>query len=58
MDVINFFYITSGRINTWKGVNQFKELFFLNLIIYSKNTFEIDKSYVFYYQKPVIFHNS
>ena len=23
-----FFHITSGRINTWKGVNQLKELFF------------------------------
>ena len=33
MDVINFFPITSWRINTWKGVNQLKELFFLNLII-------------------------
>ena len=30
----NFFHITSGRINTWKGVNQFKELFFLNLIFF------------------------
>ena len=29
-----FFHITSGRINTWKGVNQLKELFFLNLIIF------------------------
>ena len=28
-----FFHIKSGRINTWKGVNQLKELFFLNLII-------------------------
>ena len=28
-----FFHITSGRINTCKGVNQLKELFFLNLII-------------------------
>ena len=37
MDVIQwtwyFFHITSGRINTWKGVNQSKELFFLILII-------------------------
>ena len=24
-----FFHITSGRINTWNGVNQLKELFFL-----------------------------
>ena len=31
-----FFHITSGRINTWKGVNQLKELFFLNLIIFFK----------------------
>ena len=29
-----FFHITSGRINTWKGVNQLKELFFLNLIFF------------------------
>ena len=28
-----FFHITSGRINTWKGVNQLKELFFLNSIV-------------------------
>ena len=26
-----FGHITSGRINTWKGVNQLKKLFFLNL---------------------------
>ena len=32
----NFFHITSGRINTWKGVNQLKGLFFLNLIIFFK----------------------
>ena len=31
-----FFHITSGRINTWKGVNQLKELFFLNSIIFFK----------------------
>ena len=31
-----FFHITPGRINTWKGVNQLKELFFLNLIIIFK----------------------
>ena len=43
-----FFHITSGRINTWKGVNQLKELFFLNLIIFFKYIFEIDKSYVFH----------
>ena len=36
MDVIFFFHITFGRINTWKGVNQLKELFFLNLIIFLK----------------------
>ena len=29
-----FFHITSGRISMWKGVNQLKELFFLNLIIF------------------------
>ena len=29
-----FFQITSGRINTWKGANQLKELFFLNSIIF------------------------
>ena len=32
IDVIFFFHITSGRINTCKGVNELKELFFLNLI--------------------------
>ena len=35
MDVIQwtwwFFHITSGRINTWKGVNQLLEILFLNL---------------------------
>ena len=30
----NFFHITSGRINTWKGVNQLKEQFFLNSIFF------------------------
>ena len=40
MDVIFFFHITSGRINTWKGVNQLKELFFLNLIIILKNIYQ------------------
>ena len=39
MDVIFFFHITSGRINTWKGVNQLKELFFLNLIFFFLNTY-------------------
>ena len=40
-----FFHITSGRINTWKGVNQLKELFFLNLIFFFfKYIFEIGKS--------------
>ena len=29
----DLFHITSGRINTWTGVNQLKELFFLNSII-------------------------
>ena len=32
-----FFHITSGRINTWKGVNQLKELFCLNLIFFFLN---------------------
>ena len=32
----HFFPITSGRINKWKGVNQLKELFFLNSIIFFK----------------------
>ena len=39
-----YFHITSGRINTWKGVKQLKELFFLNLIFFLKYIFEIDKS--------------
>ena len=47
MDVIQwmwyFFHITSGRIYTWKGVNQLKKLFFLNLIIFLKYILEIDK---------------
>ena len=34
----NFFHITSGRINTWKCVNQLKELCFLNSIFF----FQID----------------
>ena len=34
-----FFHITSGRINTWKGVNQLKELFFHNLIIFFLNIY-------------------
>ena len=37
----NFFHITPGWINTWKGVNRLKELFFLNfffLNIYLKLT--------------------
>ena len=29
-----YFHIMSGRINMWKGVNQLKELFFLNLFIF------------------------
>ena len=33
------FHITSGRINMWKGVNQLKELFFLNLIFFFYNTY-------------------
>ena len=39
-----FFYITSGRIYMWKGVNQLKELFCLYLIIFLfEYTFKIDK---------------
>ena len=34
-----FFYITSGRINTWKGVNQLKEPFLFNLIVLFLNTY-------------------
>ena len=36
------FNITSGRINTWKGANQQKELFFS--YFFFKYIFEIDKS--------------
>ena len=43
------FHITSGRINTWKGVNQLQELILLNSIFLFKYIFEIDKSYVFYH---------
>ena len=46
MDVIQwtcFFNITSWRINSWKGANQLKELFFLDLI-FLKYILEIDKS--------------
>ena len=35
----NFFHITSGRIYTRNGVNQLKELFLLNLIIYFLNKY-------------------
>ena len=52
-----FFHITSGRINTWKGVNQLKELIFLNLIFlntYLKLTYH---SY-FKIRNPLFFHNS
>ena len=37
----NFFHITSGRINTWKGVNQLTELFLPNLNIYFLNMLNI-----------------
>ena len=44
MDVIQYiFHITSGQINTWKGVNQLKELFFLIQFFFKINIFEIDK---------------
>ena len=43
MDVIFFFHITSERINTWKGVNQLKKVFFLNSICF-RYIFAIDKS--------------
>ena len=40
MDVIQwtwfFFHITSGRINTWKGVKSVERTIFLNLIIFLK----------------------
>ena len=35
MDVINFFISRPGGLTREKGVNQLKELFFLNLIIIS-----------------------
>ena len=43
MDVIFFFISRPGGL-TWKGVNQLKELFFPNLIIFLKYVFEVDKS--------------
>ena len=35
----NFFHITSGAINTWKGVNQLIELFLINLIFFFLNIY-------------------
>ena len=62
MDVIQwtwkFFFISSGRINTWKGVNQLKELFFPNIFflnIYLKLT----NHWYFVIKNPLFFtiHN-
>ena len=59
MDVIQwtwfFFHITSGRINTWKGVNQLKELFFLNLIILFLNIYLKLKNHRYFVIKNPLF---
>ena len=54
----NFFHITSGRINTWKGVNQLKELFFLNLIIFLNTYLKLTYHSYFKIRNPLFFHNS
>ena len=56
----NFFHITSGRINTWKGVNQLKELFFLNLIFFFKYIYlKLTNHRYFMIENPLFFtiHN-
>ena len=53
----NFFHITSGRINTWKGGNQLKELFFLNLIFLDIHLKLTNHRY-FMIKKNIILHNS
>ena len=53
-----FFYITSGRINTWKGVNQLKEIFFLNLIIFLNIYLKWANHRYLMIKKHIIFHNS
>ena len=56
----NFFHITSGQISTWKGVNQLKELFFLNLIIFFKYIYlKLTNHRYFMIKNPLFFtiHN-
>ena len=51
-----FFHITSGRINTWKGVNQLKEIFFLNLIIFFYNIYlKLTNHRYFVIKNPLFF---
>ena len=54
-----FFHITSGRINTWKGVNQLKELFFLNLIFFLNIYLKLTNHRYFMIKNPLFFtiHN-
>ena len=53
-----FFHITSRHINTWKGVNQFKELFFHNLIFFNIY-FKLTNHRYFMFKYPLFFtiHN-
>ena len=55
-----FFHITSGRINTWKGVNQLKELFFLHLFFFFLNEYlKLTNHRYFMIKNPLFFtiHN-
>ena len=59
MDVIFFFNITSGRINTWKGVNQLQELFFLIKSFFFNIYLKMTNHRYFMIQNPLFFtiHN-
>ena len=50
----SFFHITSGRINTWKGVNQLKELFFLNLIFFFNLYLKLSNHRYFIIKNPLL----
>ena len=54
-----FFHITSVRINTWKGVNQLKKLFFLNSIIFLNIYLKLTNHRYFRIKNPLFFtiHN-
>ena len=51
----NFFHITSGRINMWKGINQLKELFFLNLIFFFNTYLNLTNNRYFMIKKTHFF---